>query len=182
MLTHAGGNAILSQVAYLLEIYFGVTAANAALAVSAIAIANTVGRIVCGTAADKLGQTRTVFYAQILSVVAFVGCGLSHSAAGFILFCMMAIFLYGGIGTLLPPLGGEIFGSHYMSENFTILYLVFPFGGISGPVISSLLVEATDSANLSMLICGAMAFVGMLLMIWVRRQLKKIEKPVAAQA
>lgn len=182
MLTHAGGNAILSQVAYWLEIYFDVTAANAALAVSAIAIANTVGRIACGTVADKLGQTRTVFYAQILSVVAFLGCGLSHSAIGFTLFCMIAIFFYGGTGTLLPPLAGEIFGSRYMSENFTILYLVFPLGGLSGPVITSALIEATDSANFSMLICAAMALAGMLLMVWVRRQLKKIEKPVAAQA
>jgi len=179
MLTHAGGNAILSQVAYLLEAYFDVTAANAALAVSAIAIANTVGRIICGSAADKLGQTRTVFYAQILSVVAFLGCGLSPSAGGFTLFCMMAIFFYGGIGTLLPPLAGEIFGSHYMSENFTIFYLVFPFGGLSGPVISSAIIEATNSANYAMLICAAMALAGMFLMVWVRRQLKKVEKPVA---
>ena len=178
MLTQAGGNAILSQVAYWLSHYFGFSADTAALSVSAIAVANTLGRIVCGTAADKLGQTRTVFFAQILTVIAFAGCGFSSSGLGFTLFCMMAVFLYGGISTLLAPMGGEIFGSHYMSENFTLFYLVFPLGGLSGPVITSTLIEATDSANFSLLICGAMAFVGLLLMGWVMRHLKKIEKPI----
>ena len=166
MLTQAGGNAILSQVAYWLEYYFEVSASTAALAVSAIAVAN------------KLGQTRTVFFAQILTVLAFLGCGLSTSAIPFTIFCMLAIFLYGGISTLLAPMGGEIFGSHYMSENFTLFYLVFPLGGLSGPVITSALIEATDSANFSLLICGAMALTGLLLMGWVMRHLKKIEKPI----
>jgi OFA family oxalate/formate antiporter-like MFS transporter len=120
----SSGNALLAQGAYYMEALLHTSAESAALTVSAMALANMLGRIFCGTVADRVGKLNTVLVAQIVSAVALVACARLSNPLGFTIAAMVVIFCFGGMFSLLPPLNGEIFGHKHMTENFTIIFAI----------------------------------------------------------
>jgi len=175
-LSMSSGNALLAQCAYYMEALLGTSAESAALAVSALALANMLGRIICGSVADRFGKLNTVFTAQIVSVAALVACALLSSAIGFTVSAMIVIFCFGGIFSLLPPLNGEIFGHKHMTENFTIIFAIPNLAVLLGPMVSSFIIDHTASLSLTMFVCAAMTVVGVLLMLFIMKNLKQVQK------
>ena len=172
----SSGNALLAQCAYYMEALLGTSAESAALTVSALALANMLGRIICGSFADRFGKLNTVFVAQLVSVLGLIACALASSPLAFTVAAMVVIFCFGGMFCLLPPLNEEIFGHQHMTENFTIIFAIPNLAVLLGPMVSSFVVDHTASLSLTMIACTCMSAVGALLMIVILKKLKQVQK------
>lgn len=176
----ASGNALIAQCSYFMQALLGTSAESAALAVSALALSNMVGRLVCGSIADRIGKMKTAFFTQVISTVGLVACALAPSAVTFTVAAMVVIFCFGGLFSLLSPLNGEIFGYEHMTENFPLFFLIANFAVLLGPTLTSAILDRTFSLPLAMFACAVVSAAGVLLMALIMKKLKQVELANAA--
>ncbi|PJR64563.1 MFS transporter [Raoultella sp. T31] len=113
----------------------GVTAANA---VTVVAVANLVGRLVMGIMSDSIRIIRIVTFGQIILLVGMVllnFCHLNEYSFFFALGCVA--FNFGGHLTTFPSLVAEFFGLNNVTKNYGVIYLGFGIGSFLGSVIAS---------------------------------------------
>ncbi|MEQ9886133.1 L-lactate MFS transporter [Pectobacterium zantedeschiae] len=143
----------------------GMDMATAANAVSAIAIFNTVGRIVLGALSDNVGRMRVITFTLFVTIVAV--SVMTFLPLNPILFfaCVSAIaFCFGGNITVFPAIVGDFFGLKNHSKNYGVIYQGFGIGALSGSFIAAQLggFQATFMAII------IMSVISLLITLWVK--------------
>ncbi|MEH0873213.1 OFA family MFS transporter [Pectobacterium cacticida] len=143
----------------------GMDITTAANAVSAIAIFNTVGRIILGALSDNVGRMRVVSFTLFVTILAV--SVMSFLPLNPILFfiCVSAIaFCFGGNITVFPAIVGDFFGLKNHSKNYGVIYQGFGIGALSGSFIAAQLggFQATFMAII------AMSIVSLLITLWIK--------------
>ncbi|MCV9877267.1 L-lactate MFS transporter [Brenneria izbisi] len=143
----------------------GMNMETAANAVSAIAIFNTVGRIVLGALSDNVGRMRVIsvtLFTTILAVSVMTFMPL-NPVTFFI--CVSAIaFCFGGNITVFPAIVGDFFGLKNHSKNYGVIYQGFGIGALSGSFIAAQLggFQATFMAII------IMSAISLLITLWIK--------------
>ena len=108
---------------------------EAATAVSVIAIANIIGRLLMGTLSDRLPRIRLITFDQVLSLIALFLL-VFVPLTPFMFFGTLAIvaFSFGGTLTIYPSLISDFFGIKNLAKNYGLLYLGFGLGTLFGYV------------------------------------------------
>ncbi len=110
----------------------------AANAVSAIAIFNTVGRIVLGAMSDKVGRLRVVSGTLLVTALAVTVMAFLPLSPVLFFICVSAIaFCFGGNITVFPAIVGDFFGLKHHSKNYGVIYQGFGIGALSGSFIAA---------------------------------------------
>lgn len=133
--------------------------------VALIAIFNTLGRIVLGSASDKLGRSKVSAFAFLLiflSVVTMLFTTLSYMSFT-ISICAIA-FAFGGNLTVFPALVGEYFGLENHSKNYGIIYQGFGVGGLLGGVIANIMGGFKPTFWLMLIV----SFISLLIMLFIK--------------
>ncbi|MBL0907663.1 OFA family MFS transporter [Pectobacterium carotovorum] len=143
----------------------GMDMAMAANAVSAIAIFNTVGRIVLGALSDNVGRMRVISFTLFVTILAV--SVMTFLPLNPILFfaCVSAIaFCFGGNITVFPAIVGDFFGLKNHSKNYGVIYQGFGIGALSGSFIAAQLggFQATFMAII------IMSVISLLITLWVK--------------
>ncbi|QHP80598.1 MFS transporter [Pectobacterium odoriferum] len=143
----------------------GMDMATAANAVSAIAIFNTVGRIVLGALSDNVGRMRVISFTLFVTILAV--SVMKFLPLNPILFfaCVSAIaFCFGGNITVFPAIVGDFFGLKNHSKNYGVIYQGFGIGALSGSFIAAQLggFQATFMAII------IMSVISLLITLWVK--------------
>ncbi|WEF09937.1 OFA family MFS transporter [Pectobacterium actinidiae] len=143
----------------------GMDMATAANAVSAIAIFNTVGRIVLGALSDNVGRMRVISFTLFVTILAV--SVMTFLPLNPILFfaCISAIaFCFGGNITVFPAIVGDFFGLKNHSKNYGVIYQGFGIGALSGSFIAAQLggFQATFMAII------IMSVISLLITLWVK--------------
>ncbi|UCP79796.1 L-lactate MFS transporter [Pectobacterium versatile] len=143
----------------------GMDMATAANAVSAIAIFNTVGRIVLGALSDNVGRMRVISFTLFVTILAV--SVMTFLPLNPILFfaCVSAIaFCFGGNITVFPAIVGDFFGLKNHSKNYGVIYQGFGIGALSGSFIAAQLggFQATFMAII------IMSVISLLITLWVK--------------
>ncbi|MEI7087249.1 OFA family MFS transporter [Pectobacterium versatile] len=143
----------------------GMDMATAANAVSAIAIFNTVGRIVLGALSDNVGRMRVISFTLFVTILAV--SVMTFMPLNPILFfaCVSAIaFCFGGNITVFPAIVGDFFGLKNHSKNYGVIYQGFGIGALSGSFIAAQLggFQATFMAII------IMSVISLLITLWVK--------------
>lgn len=113
----------------------GVTAANA---VTVVAVANLVGRLVMGIMSDSIRIIRIVTFGQIILLVGMVLLNFFHLNEYSFFFALGCVaFNFGGHLTTFPSLVAEFFGLNNVTKNYGVIYLGFGIGSFLGSVIAS---------------------------------------------
>ena len=169
------GLMIVSQASPIAQEIVGVDATMAALAVSSVAIANTLGRIIWGWISDRIGRYNALPIMYILSgVMMFL---LSTVRTGhftlFIISVMFVGFCFGGFMGVFPALTADSFGAKNNGVNYGIMFVGFAIGAYVGPVLAAT-VKATNNGNYTnaFLIAAALSIVGIIL-TFVARAMRK---------
>ncbi len=128
---------ILAHAYSIARNQMGFTAADASVAVSVMALANTFGRIFAGTLSDKLGRL-----AALTLGIAFSLAGLASLAfAGperpplFYAGLVSVGMAFGSFMGVFPGFTAEVFGSRNNSVNFGIMFAGFAVAGVLGPTL-----------------------------------------------
>lgn len=137
----------------------------AANAVATIAIFNTLGRLILGSASDKLQRTKVSCFAFLLIfigvvILLFVPLDLMM----FTISIALIAFGFGGNLTVFPAVVGEYFGLANHSKNYSVIYQGFGIGGLLGGVIAQVM-GGFKPTFWFMLVVAAVAF---LIMLFIR--------------
>lgn len=152
----------------------GMDMATAANAVSAIAIFNTVGRIVLGALSDNVGRIRVITFTLFVTILAVSVMTFLPLSPILFFVCVSAIaFCFGGNITVFPAIVGDFFGLKNHSKNYGVIYQGFGIGALSGSFIAAQLggFQATFMAII------IMSVVSLLITLWIK---PPKHQPVAA--
>lgn len=141
------GLMVTSQASLIAQDVVGMGAGQAALVVSVLALANTLGRVASGFASDRLGVGRTlcgVFALLVVGMAALFASGPGAVALFCAGICVVG-FCFGSVMGVYPGFTASQFGSKNNSVNYGIMFIGFALAGFLGPTIMSGLLGALGS-------------------------------------
>jgi predicted MFS family arabinose efflux permease len=122
------------------------------------------GRIVLGSAADRIGNRQVFIIGFILMAAALFWLVPAKEVWGLYLFAVVFGFAFGGCATSESPLVAGLFG---LSSHGLILgainVLGFTLGAAIGALIGGYIFDMAGSYQLAFIVCGAMSVVGLIL-------------------
>lgn len=171
------GMMLISQASQIAQKMMGLTPAVAAVIVSVIALFNTLGRLASGAISDKVGATGTLritFAVSLIASVILFFC--TENSMALFCVCLAVIgFAFGSIMGIYPGFTAQRFGRKNNSVNYGIMFIGFALAGLIGPTVITNIFQATGRYQPAFLAAAALAVVGEVLIIFLRRSAKKRE-------
>jgi OFA family oxalate/formate antiporter-like MFS transporter len=171
-----GGLMVVSQGLPMAQAIGGVSIGTAAAAVSIIAIANTLGRVIWGTISDKIGRYPALICMSVIILVsgfALSALTKSGSYAVFLIFAMLIAMCYGGSMGVYPALTADAFGMKNNGVNYGVMFIGFALGGYIGPVVANKLFDSTGSYASPLLVVGILGIVALVINLMLTAMKKK---------
>ena len=165
------GLMVTSQASPVAQNMIGMTAAEAAVAVSVLAMFNTLGRILAGFISDKIGSVNTILGVFLVSVL---GLGLlfisgEGSVATFYIGVCIVGLCFGSIMGIYPGFTASQFGGRNNSVNYGIMFIGFAAAGYFGPTIMSKIYASAGAYQTAFLAAMALAAAGAILSFVYRK-------------
>jgi MFS family permease len=147
----------------------GVPQFRAAMTISVIGLAGSVGRLFIGTISDRFGRVATLGLCFVLQALGFLGFTLSSGLAT--LYPAAAIFglSYGGITALFPAIIGDFFGRLSVGAIAGFIFAVSGAPAAFGPLIAGWGYTVTGSYNLAFIFSAALNFVAFALLFLLQK-------------
>lgn len=146
----------------------GISTAKAALILTVIGGISIGGRVVMGTAGDRIGNKLAWFICLALVSISLFWLLIAKELWLLYLFAVVFGFGYGGLSVLLSPMVAEYFG---LSSHGVIFGVVIMLGGTAGmaigPVIAGHIFDVTESYQLAFLIYAALTVIGLILSLFL---------------
>ena len=152
----------------------GIPATTAAIILSVMNIAMTLGSITVGLIGDRFGSHRAFITCICLlsAIVFFLLPGTSAWMLG--VFAAVMAFGGGGIAVLESTLVADIFGLKSHGAILGCIVFSFTLGGAAGPFIAGSAFDATGSYQMVFLICIALVVAAIIIAVPLTRRKKAI--------
>lgn len=127
-------------------IHSGLSAAAAANAVGVLALFNGAGRIVWGTASDKIGRKNALtlmFLLQGVMMLALINMGSTEMTLS--IAAAWVGFNFGGNLALFPSTTADFFGTKNVGINYGLMFTAYGVAGIVGPILAGNVFDMTGS-------------------------------------
>ncbi len=146
----------------------GFLATNAVSIVSIVGGANIVGRIVMGSAVDRIGSRSTLITSLIIMLVAVVW--LQYAKELWMLHLFAAIFgvSYGASFVLVPLIVGDFFGLSSLGVIVGLINASLTTGGTVGPVLIGYIFDVTGSYQSGFLILAIVSVIGLVMALLLK--------------
>jgi len=151
----------------------GTSPAKAALILSFTGAASTAGRIILGSAGDRLGYKRTLAIALGLQSASMFWLLPSKELWMLYLFGTAFGFSYGGIAALFSPFVAEQFGLNAHGIILGVFMISSQIGEAISPIITGHIFDIMGSYLLAFLIWAILATAALVLLLMTRRPTKK---------
>ncbi|MEA5386846.1 MFS transporter [Haloarculaceae archaeon H-GB11] len=124
------------------------------LAVSVWGVANVVGKLSTGHAADRLRSSRVVIGSALVLGAVTIGIGLVGRAS--VLLGLMTVFAvtHAGLGALMSVLISDLFGQEYLSTLFGFAGLAFALTGSVAPYLAGLSYDSFGTYTPAFVVAG----------------------------
>ena len=135
---------------------------------STIGGVSLLGRIVMGTAIDKIGGKRSLIICFILLLCGL--CWLQVAGNAWMLFLFAVIYgvAHGGLFTVMSPLIAEFFGTGSHGVLFGIVLASGTIGGAIGPLMAGVTFDTTGSYRIAFLLLTLLAVIGFVLILLLK--------------
>jgi len=164
---------MLGCVAKIGQEQAGMSAAQAALSVSLLAIFNFCGRLLFGMVSDKLGRYKTLLIALCINFAAILGLSQMKTAVPF-MFVMCLISMCGSaLLVMFPPITSEQFGAKHVGLNYSIIFSAYSITGLIGPQIASLFKEKTGAYTGALIVAAIGTALAVLLLLATMKRSKR---------
>lgn len=165
------GLMVTSQASPVAQNMIRMAAAEAAVAVSVLAMFNTLGRILAGFISDKIGSVNTILGVFLVSVL---GLGLlfisgEGSVVTFYIGVCIVGLCFGSIMGIYPGFTASQFGGRNNSVNYGIMFIGFAAAGYFGPTIMSKIYASAGAYQTAFLAAMALAIAGAVLTFAFRK-------------
>ena len=134
------------------------------------------GRIVMGTANDRIGGKRSLVICFIVLLSGLVLLQAAGKAWMLFLFAAIYGFAHGGFFTVVSPTVAELFdtGSHGLL--FGIILFCGTIGGAIGPLLAGWIFDLTGSYSILFLVLTGVTLLGFILILFLRPLKDPVEK------
>jgi len=146
----------------------GISAINAASIISIIGGASMVGRLVMGSASDRIGNKLAMIICFLILAAALLWLQSAKELWTLYLFAAIYGLAHGGFFALISPTVAGLFG---LSSHGAILGIVFfsgSIGGAIGPVLAGYLFDIKGSYQLGFLIPVVLSAIGLILVLLLK--------------
>lgn len=168
------GLMIISQASPMAQKMIGMEPAQAAVAVSLLALFNAMGRVLAGYLSDKLGRIQVIRIVFLISIVGLFF--LTISGQGQTLLFMSGVSIagicFGAFMGVFPGFTADRFGARYNSVNYGIMFTGFALAGTVGPLVAGRIVLATGSYQMAFVAAGVLGLLGFVMTFVYRRIVK----------
>jgi MFS family permease len=144
-------------------IAIGISPYNAANILAVIGITVIIGRIILGTAADKIGDKKAFIIGFIMMLAGL--CLLLPAKELWVFYLYAAIFglAHGGMGAAESPIVAGIFGLRAHGLILGATSIGFTAGGAIGPLLAGYVFDITGSYQVAFLMIAAIVIMGLFL-------------------
>ncbi len=141
----------------------GISAASAANILATFGAISIPGRLIMGSASDRIGIKYSLVFVLGLMLVALLWLQLARELWMLYLFGAVFGFAYGGLSCLQSLTAAKLFGLSSLGVIVGTLSFSFTSGGAVGTVLAGYIFDVTGSYSLAFLISAIMALVGCVL-------------------
>ena len=146
----------------------GLPPTSAAAVLSTIGGVSMLGRIVMGTANDKIGGKRSLIICLVLLISSLGMLILGSSMWILFVFAVIYGFAHGGLFTVMSPTIAELFGTASHGTLFGLILFCGTIGGSVGPWLTGYVFDTTGSYQIAFMILIALAMTGLVLISSLR--------------
>ncbi len=139
----------------------GISATNSAAILSTIGGVSMVGRLVMGSASDRIGNRRSITVCFLLLVAGLLWLQIASELWMLYLFAVVHGFAHGGLFTLISTLLAELFGTSSHGALFGIALFSGTIGGAIGPLLAGRIFDVTSGYSLTFWILAAFGILGL---------------------
>ncbi len=140
----------------------------AATVLSTIGAVSMLGRIVMGSANDKIGGRRSLSICLTILVSSFIWLQLSSNQWMLFLFAVVYGFAHGGLFTVISPTTAEFFGTGSHGQLFGTVLFCGTLGGALGPFLVGYIFDVTGSYQGAFILLTVLALISLLLIAFLR--------------
>lgn len=141
----------------------GLEPATAAGVLSVMGGVSMLGRIIMGTAADRIGGKRSLIISITILISAFIWLQLSDTAWMLFAFAAMYGFAHGAFFTVISLTVAEFFGTGSHGLIFGTVLFCGTLGGSIGPFLAGYLFDLSGSYRVVFIMLTVMALIGLAL-------------------
>ena len=146
----------------------GISTASAATILSTIGGLGIVGRVVLGSAGDRIGNRQVFIIGFILMSAALFWLAPATELWMLYLFGAIFGFVQGGMGASQSPLVAGLFGVRSHGLILGVTSLGFTLGAAVGPFLAGYIFDVTGSYQVAFLVCAAICIVGLVLTVLLK--------------
>ncbi len=146
----------------------GISAISAANILAIIGGASIAGRVMMGSAGDRIGNKAAIIICFVLLSVDLFWLQLAKMVWMLYLFAAIFGFGYGGFIALMSPLVAELFGLSSHGIIFGVINFSFVIGETVGPLLAGHMFDITNSYNVAFLVCATLSIIAIALAILLR--------------
>ena len=161
------GLMLIGEASVLGQHFFALSAATAAIYVSAYSLANCLGRFIFGPLSDRLGRYPTMIIIGVSVSLVLILAALYPIRATFFLSLIGVGLGFGGMMSIMPALVSEDFGPLHYGINYGVCYIGYSLGSLLGPQIAAYFGEGQGSVSVLYGIALLFSLSGLLL-TWLR--------------
>jgi MFS family permease len=146
----------------------GISPVSAASVLSVAGVGSLVGRIMGGGVSDRFGNKPAIIAALILAGAGFIWLLVARERWMLYIFAIIFGLAYGEILCMMSLLPAQLFGLRSQGVILGIIIFASTIGGGIGPVVAGRIFDITGSYQIALMICVAVACVGLVLAIFIR--------------
>ncbi len=146
----------------------GLPLTTAAGVLSTIGGVSMLGRIVMGTANDRIGGKRSLIICYAVLICALIFLQTANQTWMLLLFAAVYGFAHGGFFTVISPTVAELFGIGSHGAIFGIVLFSGMIGGAIGPLLTGRFFDVTGSYQTAFIVLIGVAISGLVLITLLR--------------
>jgi OFA family oxalate/formate antiporter-like MFS transporter len=121
--------------------------AAGAMAVSILAIFNSLGRIAWGKISDSIGRKTTLVVMFVICGVAMLLLNVLRTYPLYLVGICVVGLCFGGFLALYPAVTADYYGSKHYGVNYGLMFSAYGVGGIVGPMLAAALMKTVSKLD-----------------------------------
>jgi MFS family permease len=150
------------------SIDMGISAANGAVVLAVTGGLSTVGRVIMGSASDRIGNKQAITICFVLMAAALFWLIVARDLWMLYLFAVVYGFGYGGLSPLISLILAEKFGLSSLGAILGVIIIGVQVTEGSGTVMAGLIFDVVGSYNPAFLTYGAATVMGLVLILLLK--------------
>jgi OFA family oxalate/formate antiporter-like MFS transporter len=147
----------------------GATATTAAATFGVLSIFNGIGRLAWAGISDVIGRIASFVAAFALEAASIFGLSFAHSSLTVSLALAVMMLCFGGVLAIAPAVMADYYGTRYFGEDYGYVITAASVSGLVGPLLFSVVEDATGSVTRTIVPIAVVVLAGALLPLAAKR-------------